>query len=148
MPIEFDGADTASPGPVKSLLYGEPGMGKTFSLRSLPKSALPALLIDLDRGATSVLGGFDKGELLGFIPDRFAKSGRKEAPAAYEQVKDKLQEIYNDDTIKTVVIDSFTELYQNIMDHVMHKNNKALDSAPTQPDYGMAMRFALSLLKH
>jgi len=60
MPIEFDGADTASPGPVKSLLYGEPGMGKTFSLRSLPKSALPALLIYLDRGATSILGGFDK----------------------------------------------------------------------------------------
>lgn len=147
MPIEFDGADTASPGPVKSLLYGEPGMGKTFSLRSLPKSALPALLIDLDRGATSVLGGFDKGELLGFIPDRFAKSGRKEAPAAYDQVKDKLQEIYNDDTIKTVVIDSFTELYQNIMDHVMHKNNKALDSAPTQPDYGMAMRFCIKFVE-
>tara|TARA_R110000824_G_scaffold8204_7_gene37129 strand:+ start:169 stop:906 length:738 start_codon:yes stop_codon:yes gene_type:complete len=147
MPLEFDGADAVSPAPVKNLLYGEPGMGKTFSLRSLPKHALPALLIDLDRGGASVLGGFEKGELQGFIPDRFAKVGSKEAPAAYEQVKDKLQSINKDDEIKTIVVDSFTELYQNIMDYVMHKNNKPLDSAPTQPDYGMAMRFCIKFIE-
>ena len=90
MPLEFDGSDEVSPAPSKNLLYGEPGMGKTYSLRTLPGFALPALLIDLDRGASSILGGFDKGQLQGFIPDRFLKKGRGDAPVACEQVKDKL----------------------------------------------------------
>lgn len=147
MPLEFDGSDDVSPAPSRNLVYGEPGMGKTYSLRTLPGFALPAVLIDLDRGASSILGGFEQGQLRGFIPDRFAKSGRKEVPAAYEQVKDKLTEVHKDESINTIVIDSFTELYQNIMDYVMNKNNKPLDSAPTQPDYGMAMRFCIKFIE-
>mgnify|MGYP003133049296 FL=1 len=151
MPQHLDMSKKRDDAPKKTLIYGDVGSGKTFCLRTLPDRALPAFIIDIDEGSEALEGDFTEGNFKGIIPDRLAKNKNgKEIPVAYDQIKDALQRLHKADPEvqpKTIIIDSMTRLYGAIMDHTMASNNKALDAAPTQPDYGIAMRLTIKFIE-
>ena len=151
MPQHLDMAKKRNDAPKKTLIYGDVGSGKTFCLRTLPERALPAFIIDIDEGSEALEGDFTEGNFKGIIPDRLAKNKNgKEIPVAYDQIKEALQRLHKADPEaqpKTIIIDSMTRLYGAIMDHTMASNNKALDAAPTQPDYGIAMRLTIKFIE-
>ena len=149
MPIEFDLSENAPQHPRRILLYGEFGTGKSYSLRTIPEPHRGVYILDLDKGTSGISGVGKAGDFRGFHPDKMGMVGRKEAPVAYEQCKDKLQALHKsgDNAIRTIVIDSFTELYASILDWVLYSNNKALDSPPSQPDYGIALRLAIKFVE-
>jgi len=150
MPQHIDMAKRRTDAPKKTLIYGDVGSGKTYCLRTLPERALPAFIIDIDEGSEALEGDFLEGTFRGIIPDRLETSKGKEKPVAYAQIKDALQRIHKTDPElqpKTIIIDSMTRLYGAIMDYTMASNNKPLDSAPTQPDYGIAMRLTIKFIE-
>lgn len=136
--MEFDFADTDRASmPLKALVYGPPGSGKTFSLKTLPDSHLPAFLFDCDRGSKALQGEFEKGQLRGMVPDVHDKKGK---PIMYEQVAKRLDTLAKSDGPKTIVIDTLSRLYDSILESVLHTNNKGVNDPPSQPDYGIALR--------
>ena len=150
MPQHIDMAKRRIDAPKKTLIYGDVGSGKTYCLRTLPERALPAFIIDIDEGSEALEGDFAEGTFRGIIPDRLETSKGKEKPVAYAQIKDALQRIHKADAEcqpKTIIVDSMTRLYGSIMDYTMASNNKPLDSAPTQPDYGIAMRLTIKFIE-
>jgi len=150
MPQHIDMANKRLEAPKKTLIYGDVGSGKTYCLRTLPERALPAFIIDIDEGSEALEGDFVEGSFTGIIPDRLVTEKGKEKPAAYTQIKDALQRIHKADPKcqpKTIIVDSMTRLYGAIMDFTLASNNKSLESAPTQPDYGIAMRFTIKFIE-
>ena len=146
---EIDFSQPAPKGRRKVMIYGEPGTGKTLSLRTLPKAALPAYMLDLDKGSAALHESFPNGDFRGVQPNKLGLVGQKEGPVMYDQCKKELQKLNKMDpaVLKTVVVDSFTELYASILDHVMFSNNKPLASAPSQPDYGIALRLGIKFVE-
>ena len=150
MPQHIDMGTKRDDAPKKTLIYGDVGSGKTFCLRTLPERALPAFIIDIDEGSEALEGDFAEGSFKGLIPDRLITDKGKEKPAAYDQIKQALQRIHKADPESqpnTIIIDSMTRLYGAIMDYTMSSNNKPLDAAPTQPDYGIAMRLTIKFIE-
>jgi len=146
---ELDAATPAPNLPLKVQIFGETGTGKTFSLRTLPPSALPAALFDIDLGSMALHGQFNEGLFRIYRPQRTSgsTSGRTE-PLAYNEIKEKLQNIHQLGDIKTIVIDSMTMLYSSILDHVVYKGkSKNIETAPTLQEYGIALRLTLKLVE-
>lgn len=124
------------------LVYGETGAGKTFSLRTLPKSWLPALVLDFDHNSRALEGAFSPGELYIADMEDFTSTPRGELkPAAYESAKSVITDVLKgglDFTPKTIVVDSVTRLYMSIMDHGLSKSSRKEGDPPQLQDYGTA----------
>ena len=145
--------------PTRWLIYGKTGVGKTFSLQTLPESMRPALILDFDRGARKIKDTLGLGTIVTFdieaAPDK---------PLLYDQAKEFLQNFYLGKVelptpcadYKTVVVDSFTMLTKAIQDRTLvwytlhgEKGNTrdTLDLPPTMPEYGMISHLSLKFVQ-
>lgn len=124
------------------LIYGETGAGKTFSLRTLPKEWLPALVLDFDHNSRALEGQFSPGELYIADMEDFTTNNRGELkPAAYESAKAVLTDLLKgglDFEPKTIIVDSVTRLYMSIMDYGLSKTSRKEGDPPQLQDYGTA----------
>ena len=127
--------------PLRIFQYGRTGTGKTYALRTLPKSMLPAFMLDLDQGSRALTGQFDSGQLYGSTFDLVETDKRgKEVPVMYEQAVQCILNIpQNHPTIKTLIVDSFTLLVNSILDFSVHKvqNRRPNDYSASKADYGI-----------
>ena len=151
--------------PIRFLIYGSTGSGKTYSLKTLPEAMRPALILDTDRGTAAVRSDAGLGTIVTF--DFNDQNGK---PIMFEQVKAFLQEFHSgraklplDCTeYKTVVLDSFTVLYSSILNSVLvwqmsqsdsrgHTKRAQIDDPPTLAEYGMighhGIRFLQALIQ-
>ena len=108
--------------PLNLLVYGEPGVGKTYMLKTAVK---PALVLDAE-GGTLTLMGSDTDILKINSP---------------EDIRDAFKELKNGAGYKTVCFDSITEVYKCFMDEIIKKNPniaRAYGDQPSLSDYGRA----------
>tara|TARA_R110000787_G_scaffold31886_7_gene84420 strand:+ start:4605 stop:5372 length:768 start_codon:yes stop_codon:yes gene_type:complete len=150
--IEMGSDEPVDGQPIKIMVYGTSGTGKTYSLKTLPESMRPALLVDCDRGSRALWKEKGLGKVV-----QFDITGKNDVPVMYDQVKDFLQEFHADEEMqkyKTVVVDSYTLVHQAIMGHVMWKSykdsggkRKRMDEAPTLPEYGLVTQLALNFVQ-
>jgi hypothetical protein len=143
-----DTADTtAQSAPLRALVYGETGSGKTFSLQTLPATMLPALIFDFDQNSEALRGRFQPGELfLAGFDDYTVDARGATKPSAYSAARTMLTDLLANKlpfTPKTIIIDSVTRLYSNIMDYGMDKSSRKEEDAPQLQDYGAAAALML-----
>ena len=149
---EYKATDLVQSAPRKVLNYGDTGTYKTRSLLTLPPSAFPVYVLDFDRGFWSIVNEFPKqlqNQIRVWIPKRLDSSG---SPIAYESAKNKVEELYNDPTWKTIIVDSGTLLFDEIVSFGaakgMTKSKTRISGVPipTQNDYGTAHRLTINFL--
>lgn len=128
----------------KILLYGDTGVGKTHCLQTLPSHCFPALLLDTDLGSRTIREAFEPGQVFIAQMDKLKKKG---VPAAFEQTTAVLRDAEKQDPpFKTYIIDSLTTFYMRLLEYVLYQAGKAIDTQPSQPDYGNALRVTTAFL--
>ena len=108
--------------PLNLMVYGEPGVGKTYLLQTAVK---PALVLDAEGGTLTLMGA--DVDILKI--------------ASPEDIRDAFKELKNGAGYKTVCFDSITEIYKHFMDEIIKKNPNIARSYGDQPslsDYGRA----------
>ncbi len=119
-----------------ALIYGRPGTGKTFSLRSAVK---PVLIHSFDPGGSLCLRQWiDKGEIL--VDSRFEKEDAK-SPSSYEEWEQEFNRLRTSsffDHIGTYVIDSVTTWSESLMNSILKKRGH-LDEVPQIKEYLIQM---------
>jgi hypothetical protein len=134
--------------PIRWLIYGSTGTGKTYSLKTLPDKYRPCLIIDTDRGSAQLRKDSTMGTVVQF--DFTDLNGR---PEMFTQVKKFLQEFHAGRAklplpcadYKTIVLDSFTVLHsailQDVLNYTLTQSTKgsrtSIDDPPSLPEYGM-----------
>lgn len=146
-------------GPIKFLIYGDTGTGKTYALRTLPDSMRPALILDCDRGSRKI----SKLKGLGTIVTFDIENARGK-PVLYDQFKDFVQSAYAGkadlprpfDEYATVVVDSFTILVKAIQDRTLQwfidngqggNSRNSADQPPTMAEYGMIAHLSQKIVQ-
>jgi len=124
-------ASELQPKPLRALIYGEPGVGKTTLLATLPR---PVVILDFEGGASVRL----RGESDIYI----AEIG------SYEELIEALKEINQLDGIRSIAFDGFSVFLQALLDELVAKDGK---KAPTFVHWNrlttIAKRIILNLRK-
>jgi len=143
-------SDEAAQQPLRAMIYGETGSGKTFSLRTLPEDFFPVLMLDFDRNSEALNGAFPPGAFFIEPIEDFKLLGSKRKPTGYKQAKDVITAVVNeslDFAPRTIIIDSVTRLYESIMDHGLDSSSRGEDAPPQLQDYGTAARLMVLFLR-
>lgn len=135
------------PEPQKILIYGAMGSGKTYSLKTLPKSWFPAVLLDIERGSRALEGQFEEGEFLTFLlEDQVANKNGVLRPVAYAQSLGVVSAIQEGELkCNTLIIDSITRLYNAILDFGL--KDAAEDKKPGFDEWGAALRSTIKFVQ-
>jgi len=112
--------------PIRALIYGEPGVGKTTLLATLPK---PVAILDFEGGAAVRL----RGEEDIYI----AEIGN------YEELKEALKELENLKDIKSIAFDGFSVFLQALLDEITVKAGR---KAPTFREWNLLTSLAKGII--
>jgi len=112
--------------PIRALIYGEPGVGKTTLLATLPR---PVVILDFEGGAAVRL----RGEEDIYI----AEIGN------YEELKEALKELENLKDIKSIAFDGFSVFLQALLDEI---TTKAGRKAPTFREWNLLTTLAKGII--
>ena len=93
--------------PLRALIYGEPGVGKTTLLATLPR---PVAILDFEGGASVRL----RGESDIYIAEI----------SNYEELKEALRELENLREIRSIAFDGFSVFLQALLDEIVAKDGK------------------------
>lgn len=130
--------------PRRIVVYGETGMRKTTSLKTLPDPALPAILLDFDRKSFPIREHFKPGDMTIVQFDLVEQQNRREIPITYTQAKKFVAAIPKDyPNAQSLIVDSATLLHMAVSDYVRLKANKGEEDPFSQPDYGIALNLFL-----
>lgn len=115
--------------PLRAIIYGEAGSGKTHLLRSFPK---PLLLMDWD-GKYEPLIGIEGVEVVSYYSSE-AKDAEKLIPKFWRD----WQEVKKDPKWNTVVLDSLTSLDRTLERYMVMTSGKSKspDAIATIQEYG------------
>lgn len=134
-------------GRVTVLNYGDTGTGKTFSLRTLPPSMLPALMFDIDGNSRSLRNVFTANQFYIAQFPRTVTKGRKEVPVQFRMMKELVQAAHKGEfpsagpRIKTVIVDTLTTFWRAVALDVLGNSNKDYaEDGVTLPQYGAIQR--------
>jgi len=94
--------------PIRALIYGEPGVGKTTVLATLPR---PLVVLDFEGGAAVRLRGEDNVYI--------AEIG------GYKELEEALQELNSLKDIKSIAFDGFSVFLQALLDALVQKDGKS-----------------------
>jgi hypothetical protein len=132
-------AETAEEKPLKVLLYGPPGAGKTRYAATFPKP----LFLDLEGGLRSTIG---VGSVLRYPSDpRESITTYGEMQAFYKLVSNETNPPF-----ETIVIDSLNELQELATQRVLAKfkqQNRQMDDQLTWQDYGKIGRDVINAVR-
>lgn len=147
--IDYSKKDSGHADFLKVLVYGDAGMGKTFALRTLPPSMLPAVMVDLDRGSRALVGAFPDGafQVALINTHETSRNGRTKA-IGYDEAKKAVTAAANmEPRPRTLILDSMTRLYGCILDYVMERANRGENDPPQLQDYGVASRLTIKFME-
>jgi len=117
--------------PLRVLIYGEPGVGKTTLLKTAPR---PLLVIDFEAGADIRLAGEQDIDILSVY--------------SYRQLKESLPWLKAQTEYKTVAFDGFSVFTSQLMREILEERNKP---SPTFYEWGLLTQrtreIILALLK-
>jgi len=117
--------------PLRLLVYGEPGVGKTTFVGTAPK---PLLVIDFEAGADLRLMGMEEVDILSVY--------------SYRELKEALPWIKSQTNYKTIAFDGFSVFVSQLMREILEERGKA---SPTYYEWGLLVQrtreIILSLLK-
>lgn len=135
-------------GRITAFIYGAPGSGKTFLLRSVVDEPrmLPALLLVCDQGQASIIDLVDNKKLFA-MP--ISETPTKSTLTQLEEVVNWLGD--NPSKFKTLLVDNVTELHRNFLMAQAKGRVTAASSTKsiyevTQNDYGVARNQFLVLI--
>jgi len=112
--------------PIRALIYGEPGVGKTTLLATLPK---PVAILDFEGGAAVRL----RGEEDIYI----AEIG------SYEELKEALKELETLKEVKSIAFDGFSVFLQALLDEITAKAGR---KPPTFREWNLLTTIAKSII--
>jgi len=128
---------------VKALIYGQPGVGKTYlcGSASIVESMKPVLFIDIEGGIKPVAVNYPDVDVIR-VKDEFTEVGGrvKLVKTSWERLQDVYEELRKGVKYRTVVIDSLTEAQKMSMYSVMARTVQSDPSRdvdiPAQRDWG------------
>jgi len=100
-------ANELEPKPLRALIYGEPGVGKTTLLSTLPR---PVAILDFEGGASVRLRGEDDIYIAEI--------------SNYEELKEALKELESLKEIRSIAFDGFSVFLQALLDEIVAKDGK------------------------
>ena len=112
--------------PIRALIYGEPGVGKTTLLATLPR---PVVILDFEGGAAVRL----RGEEDIYI----AEIG------SYEELQEALKELETLKEVKSIAFDGFSVFLQALLDEITRKAEK---KAPTFREWNLLATLAKGII--
>lgn len=155
--------------PLKVLVIGDSGTGKTGALAALANAGYELFILDLDNG-TDILQSVvkpefrskvhietltDTGKLVGLgTAQKIIKSNPQAFPKALSLLQDwkdsdtgeKFGPVSSWNTSRVLVVDSLSFLGMSALDYVLAKNGR-MGEQPFQSDWGDAMRFLEQVLQ-
>jgi phage nucleotide-binding protein len=112
--------------PIRALIYGEPGVGKTTLLATLPR---PVVILDFEGGAAVRL----RGEEDIYI----AEIGN------YEELKEALNELEALKEVRSIAFDGFSVFLQALLDEITRKSDR---KAPTFREWNLLTTLAKGIV--
>ena len=112
--------------PLRALIYGEPGVGKTTLLATLPR---PVAILDFEGGAAVRLRGEEEIYI--------AEIG------SYEELKEALKELEALKEVKSIAFDGFSVFLQALLDEITRKAGR---KAPTFREWNLLTTLAKGII--
>ena len=153
-------SDTPTSDPIKWLIYGNSGAGKTWSLKTLPASMRPVLIIDCDRKSKAVQS--EEGFTI-VQPDFIGSAGQ---PVLFTEVWSFCKALLDESIdlpfpcadYRTIVLDSYTIVHNAILNETLtnqltqagkdgRPKRDTIDDPPNLPEYGIIGHKATRLLQ-
>jgi len=122
-------ASELQPKPLRMLIYGEPGIGKTTFLSTLPR---PTVVIDFEGGASTRLYGAEDIYIAEI--------------SNFEELREALREIHQLENIRSIAFDGFSVFLQKLLDEIVRNDPKRKGDMPQFKHWNLLTRMAQSII--